>query len=239
MAGRRSAEQITQDLIKEGTDLIVVAHEQGEALTTTYRKLAEVLVDLRKRFKGRDDKADIAGRTQEYRNTVAKMYSDAGIPEDSQSNIQAAIRYHIGNVLREKFTEDQLTEAGLNPAGPRERARTRNQAGQVAASGTGTTAAVGYDSEEEMVKDMVATLASVAADHPEVIVLDLTGQENDPLPLLQEALSLVLRAHGLDLTAENVEAVQSVVDQIMAEAAAFRLDTQKVKTASQRTSAAR
>lgn len=227
---RRTAEQITNDLIKTGTDLIVQAHEQGEALTQTYRELATVLVDLRKRFK-RNDKPDIAGRSQDYRNTVAKMYEDAGVPADSASNIQAAIRYHIGNVLREKFTEEQLAEAGLSTEGPRDRTRNRNTAGRVAAS------AAGYESEDEMVKDMVTTLQSVAADHPEVIVLDLTGNVDDPVPLVQEALALLQRAHEKPLTADNAPAVQAVIDQIMAEAAAFRLDTQNVTKQAQRSTA--
>lgn len=101
--------------------------------TTLLQELALTLVLLRAKHT-HQGKPDYAGRSAEYRAVAASIYEQAGVPADSASTIQASVRYHIGNVLRETFAEDKLTAAGLKAASPRERANGRSKASEPAAA---------------------------------------------------------------------------------------------------------
>lgn len=215
MAARRSNAQIIKDLIEEGATLLHEAHELNQGLTATYRKLAGVIVDLRKRYTNSQGTGpDWRGTSQDYRDAVAEMYRASGVPEDSTSNMQAAIRYHIGNVLRERLTEDELRAAGLSVDSPLDRARTRREA-----ASTG-----GYANEEEMVTDMVQTLQSVQESHPDLVVLDLRDEAQDTLDMLNRCLSILQSARARGVPEGAGPAASAVLDQIVSEAAGFRTD---------------
>lgn len=88
--------------------------------TQVLRSLAEVVVELRSRTL-ENGTPDWAGRSWEYRQAAHAAYEAAGIPADAQAGIQAAIRYHVGNLLRERLTPEELQRAGLLGVSPRER----------------------------------------------------------------------------------------------------------------------
>lgn len=110
-----------------GTDLLRQYVETDAKRTEVLRNLAKVVVGIRAQTMTGDGKTpDWAGQSQAYRDVIRAMYDEAGIPTDASANVQAALRYHIGEVLREVVSPSALTKAGLTTKGPRDRARTRN-----------------------------------------------------------------------------------------------------------------
>lgn len=111
-----------EKLTQAGISTVKELTEVEASRTTLLQELALTLVLLRGKhtYKG---KPDYAGRSAEYRAVAASIYAEAGVPADSAGTIQAAVRYHIGNMLRETHTETELAGAGLQAASPRERAR--------------------------------------------------------------------------------------------------------------------
>lgn len=220
---RRSKEQIITDLIETGATTLREAHEHNVALTAAYKTLAGVIVDLRKQFRNSKDTApDWAGQTQAYRDTVALMYSQSGVPQDAVSGMQAAIRYHIGNVLRDRLSADELTAAGLSVEGPLDRSRTNNRRNQEAASSGGID-------DPEWFDDTISSLKSVEAEHPEVVILDLRDTAQDVLPMLHKCLTIMQAAHLEGVTPQTKEACVAILDQVLAEAAAFRAEAAQVQ----------
>ena len=104
-----------------GTDLVkdfeIVENVRGAVL----KRIAGVVVELRKRFRTDDGEIDWRGRTWEYRQAVIEMYRAAGIPSGSQSHLQGSLRYHVGNALRDAASPAELEAAGLKLESPRER----------------------------------------------------------------------------------------------------------------------
>lgn len=221
---RRTNEQIIADLIEEGANLLSEAYTLGQALTEAYRRLAGVIVDLRKRFpNSKDTGPDWRGSTQAYRDAVATMYEQSGVPTDSASNMQAAIRYHIGNVLRERLTPEELTEAGLSVEGPLDRSRAAREAADE------------EEVDEEWFEDVVETLKSVEDEHPDVLIVDLReDHESDSLALTRKVLAVLQTARHIGVTPANQPAVTAVLDQVLAEAASFRTEAMAVEPAPKR-----
>lgn len=71
----------------------------------------------------RREMSDPAGTSQAYRDVAARIYAAVDIPADSASHIQASVRYHIGNELRNAFKPEELAAVGLSEKTPLERAR--------------------------------------------------------------------------------------------------------------------
>jgi hypothetical protein len=86
-----------------------------------FRRVADILVELRSRYTTGDGTPDWAGNSFAYRQIVADIYSHAGLPADGQSSIKASIRYHVGNALRERVNAEELEDAGLIAETPRQR----------------------------------------------------------------------------------------------------------------------
>ena len=107
-------------LLDTGAALVRRWHQIEESKTAVLRELANVVVDIRSQFRY-EGGIDWAGRSWEYRQAITRMYAAAGIPPDSVSNIQGALRYHVGNALRERVAAEELEAAGLLAASPRER----------------------------------------------------------------------------------------------------------------------
>ncbi|MET9959319.1 hypothetical protein ABZ128_09555 [Streptomyces sp. NPDC006326] len=117
------------DLEHESTEALVARgiaslkrHQQisGEQ-TVLLRNVARVLVEMRRRT------GNWGGRGKEYRDFAARIYSGAGIAPDSLDSVQAAVRYHIGNILREVATPEELEDHKLQPLGPSERWRVQQK----------------------------------------------------------------------------------------------------------------
>lgn len=97
------------------------AHERTRLL----RGVADLLVDLRALHTGTDGETDWAGKSYAYRDAVRDIYAGAGLPADSSDSTKTALRYHVGNVLRERLTPDELVSAGLSRLDPRDRQASR------------------------------------------------------------------------------------------------------------------
>lgn len=104
-------------------------HAEEEDRTSLLRRAAETLVDARAVFSTADGEPDWRGRSYAYRRWVREVYDEASLPRDELPAVQAAVRYHVGNVLRDRLSADELEDLGLRAVGPRERSvekRTRH-----------------------------------------------------------------------------------------------------------------
>lgn len=88
------------------------------------RDLATIFLDARSLFYLRDGSPDILGRSYAYRSWVREVYADAGVPRDRVTTIQGTVRYHTGNILRERMSPEELADLGLLTTTPRERVAT-------------------------------------------------------------------------------------------------------------------
>ena len=93
--------------------------------TQYLREIAERLVDLRELFTTDQGDPDWRGQSWEYRQAVSEVYEMAGVKSDQLVTVAAAIRYHIGNVLRDRLDPDDLANIGLTKVSPRERSNER------------------------------------------------------------------------------------------------------------------
>lgn len=90
----------------------------GRYNTQNMRRAAEVMIDLRQTFVDRNGQIDLAGTSYPYRQAVREIMSRANVEGSERARVMNAIRYHLGNILREKFTPEQLEEFGLDPRSP-------------------------------------------------------------------------------------------------------------------------
>lgn len=94
------------------------------------RTTAAQVVALRRTFEN-DGRPDWAGRSQEYRDCIYRVYKDARVPSDSVGSLQAQLRYHVGNAVRVVAPLEDLEALGLDPQGPRARAVRARAEGRV------------------------------------------------------------------------------------------------------------
>lgn len=96
--------------------------DSREVRSRALRVAATLLVAMRAHYTDPETgDPDWTGRSYEYRRAVQELYSAAGLPSSGQSSTKSAIRYHIGNALRERLDKESLDEAGLLPEAPRDR----------------------------------------------------------------------------------------------------------------------
>jgi hypothetical protein len=100
---------------------------EAEARTPITRGLAATLVDAREHFLDSEGHQDWNGKTYPYRRWVRDVFDESDVDREESKRIQAAIRYHVGSVLRERLSPEQLEDAGLIPQTPRERSTERRQ----------------------------------------------------------------------------------------------------------------
>lgn len=91
------------------------------ARTAILRDVAAALVEAREHFFTADGTTDWRGRTYAYRQFAGEVFSGANLPPEEGSTVQAAVRYHTGNLLRERLGPDEVEALGLNPESPKER----------------------------------------------------------------------------------------------------------------------
>lgn len=89
--------------------------------TEDLRAVAVAFVDSREHFFTREGDPDWLGRTHAYRRWVREVMSLANVPGETVATLQAAIRYHTGNILRERLDAETLEDLGLVSTSPRER----------------------------------------------------------------------------------------------------------------------
>ncbi|UJQ86815.1 hypothetical protein PQE16_gp25 [Arthrobacter phage Reedo] len=89
--------------------------------TGLLREAARYFADAREHFFTREGEVDWLGRTHAYRLWVREVMGSANVPGDETTSLQAALRYHTGNILREKLDDETLDSLGLKKSSPRER----------------------------------------------------------------------------------------------------------------------
>lgn len=111
----------TNRLIEEGVSLMTAYLETNRTRTDLLKQLAELIVELRSRHTLEDGTPDWSGRTPEYRQAISEIYRRGGVPESLNDTIQAALRYHVGNLLRNRAPQTELKHVGLTSTSPKER----------------------------------------------------------------------------------------------------------------------
>ncbi|WNN93982.1 hypothetical protein SEA_NITRO_26 [Arthrobacter phage Nitro] len=89
--------------------------------TDLLREAAQLFIDAREHFYTKEGEPDWLGRTHAYRLWVREVMTGAHVPPEDVTSLQAAIRYHSGNMLRERLDDDTLEDLGLKKLSPRER----------------------------------------------------------------------------------------------------------------------
>ncbi|MER6485733.1 hypothetical protein ABT264_19520 [Streptomyces virginiae] len=92
---------------------------------TLLKSTAVVLVALRSRCTDSEGRTDWGGRSADYRRQAQELYQQANIPADSEATIQGAVRWHVGNILRDELSTEELEDYGLKALSPTARSRER------------------------------------------------------------------------------------------------------------------
>ncbi|QOP65155.1 hypothetical protein PQD82_gp27 [Arthrobacter phage Phives] len=100
--------------------------------TDLLREAARLFIDARSHFFTAEGEPDWLGRTYAYRTWVREVMSAAHVPGDTITSLQAAIRYHSGNILRDRLDDEAIADLGLRKESPKERSVTK----RVRTSGT-------------------------------------------------------------------------------------------------------
>lgn len=118
-----SPDATTEQLMKAAVSHLRRARDEDDRATRAreLRNAADILVELRSRVTTEDGTPDWSGRNWENRQVVSEICRDAGLGTDGQSSMKSAIRYHVGNALRDRLDAEALTGAGLIQDSPRER----------------------------------------------------------------------------------------------------------------------
>lgn len=101
-------------------------HTEGADRTLAAKAAAEALVDARPLFQARDGSPDLLGRSAAYRAFVTEAQDEAGVPRDDRASLQAALRYHVSPLLRERYAEE-VEALGLSAGSSVERGRRRKE----------------------------------------------------------------------------------------------------------------
>jgi hypothetical protein len=148
--------------------------EKDADRTPLLRRVAEVFVDLRGHFYDDDGVQDWRGRTYPYRQVIGDAYGLANVPKDELSTVQAAVRYHVSNVLRERLSADDLEALGLRPSSARERSveKRERQSALLSAFRNGPAPSEGLD-----VLRALAAAHALLSRIPAGSLRDLTDQD--------------------------------------------------------------
>lgn len=127
----------TEALIASTARLLGDYIQSGRMRTDLLKECAAVVAELRQHFHLADGRTDWGGRSPAYRKAMHEAYSRAHVPTDRFDTVQAALRYHVGNLLREIVPADELAAAGLSKISPKERLnRTRDVVAALSMSGS-------------------------------------------------------------------------------------------------------
>ncbi|MEU8299161.1 hypothetical protein AB0C04_17990 [Micromonospora sp. NPDC048909] len=99
----------------------------GERRTMMLRDLAEQMVDLREHYLTPSGDPDWTGRTGAYRYAVRGLYAQAGYTPEERKVTQTATRYHVGNLVRARVSQETADALGLERTTPQDRGRLRSR----------------------------------------------------------------------------------------------------------------
>lgn len=124
-----------------------------EQPTILLKNLARVLIELRRRCINAGGNSDMRGQSKEYRDLVKEIYLAAGVGKEKAETTQQAVRWHIGNFLRDEMTAEELSDYGLKESSPIERSQDgREQRAAIVAASRATDLAVVSSSAPVSVK---------------------------------------------------------------------------------------
>lgn len=83
----------------------------GKAAQVT-KALAEQLARLRMVYRDKQGRPDMRGTSLEYREAAALIYEKAGLAPDEASTAQGAVRYHLGDAVRNILREHEMFANG-------------------------------------------------------------------------------------------------------------------------------
>lgn len=117
------------DIVDEGSEALI---KRGAAYAREYisvenrptillLNIAAVMIALRQHHTTEDGRPDWLGRSGPYRKDAAALYSDAGATDETRERISRAVRWHVGNLMRQVLTPEQLAEYELQESSPLER----------------------------------------------------------------------------------------------------------------------
>ncbi|UIW13280.1 hypothetical protein SEA_CREWMATE_28 [Arthrobacter phage Crewmate] len=122
MTNKTASPSTLADIQKAATESIHSSLSAADTeRTDRLRDAARFFIDARAHFFTREGEPDWRGRTYAYRTWVREVMSSAHVPGDEVTSLQAAIRYHSGNLLRDRLDEDAIADLGLRKESPRER----------------------------------------------------------------------------------------------------------------------
>lgn len=122
---RRPLSDIRADIVDTLRQL-AAAPEDADNVTMLRRATAAAMLEARAHFITKDGSPDWSGRTYAYRELTREVFSEAGISREDAPTIQASIRYHSGNLIRQHVPEDELATAGFAlQESPRQRSAAR------------------------------------------------------------------------------------------------------------------
>ncbi|WDS52050.1 hypothetical protein SEA_CARON_24 [Microbacterium phage Caron] len=152
---------------------------QGAERTLFAKEVANAFLDARTHFVTRDGKPDYLGRSGAYRAFVAEALDEAEIARENRAALQAAIRYHVSPLLRERFGEE-VAALGLEPGSSVERARRRKERDSrilsLFAGGSEITDASDASLVANLARLAVSRIASLPSDTP-ALTLARTREE--------------------------------------------------------------
>ena len=96
--------------------------------TEILRAVASTLIEAREHFFTADGEVDYRGRTYAYRRLVGEIFAGANLPPDEISTVQAAVRYHVGNLLRDRLDPTTISDLGLRAESPKTRSAEKRTA---------------------------------------------------------------------------------------------------------------
>lgn len=160
--------------------------------TDDLRKVAVCLVDSREHFITTEGEPDWKGNSNAYRQWSRATYDRAGVPRDRLSSVQAAVRYHVSIVIREKLDPDTLSDLGLLDQSSRQRSAQRHAT---------TYDLAGLFGQGGRIVDIEQIAAAVKAMTTTLRRIDIvTAAASDPeavTQLVPQALELQLRVDEL------------------------------------------
>jgi len=187
-------------LVDEGVTILrqyLVDHR-----TDHLKQLAEIVVQLRGEHTLEDGRKDWGGRSPAYRQSMADLYTRARVPEEKLDTVQAALRYHVGNLLRDQAAGDELEAVGLSPVAPKTRLTTRRKAIQAQAAqaappqDVARLAVMAQALVEHIAEDAIATLAPERAVAARIALEAVSTRAAQLLVRLSDAASDTPRRAG-------------------------------------------
>lgn len=128
---------------------------------------------------------DPLGRSGTYKQVVRELYSRAGVPRDKLENVQAAVRWHVGNLVRRHYTPRQLESLNLLPTSPLERTQDARKAAAHIVAATRAAQAV------ESSSPRASTKGAQAAAIPEQATGERIKATADNLRLAQTVATIL------------------------------------------------